>query len=83
MTDDDGVSSTAQQWVTVAAVPVNQAPVASFTYEADYLDVEFDASGSSDPDGSIASVSWDFGDDSAAVTGEKVSHTYAAAVSTR
>ncbi|MBK7822198.1 MAG: PKD domain-containing protein [Tessaracoccus sp.] len=79
VTDDDGVSSTAQQWVTVAAVPVNQAPVASFTYEADYLDVEFDASGSSDPDGSIASVSWDFGDDSAAVTGEKVSHTYAAA----
>ncbi|MBK7822196.1 MAG: PKD domain-containing protein [Tessaracoccus sp.] len=57
----------------------NRAPVASFTYEADYLDVEFDASGSSDPDGSIASVSWDFGDDSAAVTGEKVSHTYAAA----
>jgi hypothetical protein len=46
--------------------PDNQAPIASFTVDAASgvvpLTVEFDASGSSDPDGSIASWAWNFGD---------------------
>ena len=79
VTDNDGASSVAQQWVTVADVPPNQAPVASFTYEAAYLDVDFDASASSDPDGSIDTISWDFGDNTAVKTGAEVSHKYAAA----
>src|SRR5262245_58233008 len=40
------------------------------------LELDFDASGSSDPDGSLASVSWDFGDGSPTTTGAAVSHVY-------
>ena len=39
------------------------------------LDVAFDGSGSSDPDGSISSYAWDFGDGSTGV-GVTISHTY-------
>ncbi len=38
--------------------PSNQPPVASFTYNCTNLNCAFDGSGSSDPDGSIASYSW-------------------------
>ena len=38
------------------------APVASFTYVASGTWVDFNASGSYDPDGSIVSYDWDFGD---------------------
>jgi len=56
----------------------NLSPVASFTSSADGLAVSFDASESSDPDGTITSYGWDFGDGKTG-TGAKVSHTYAAA----
>ncbi|WP_149202540.1 LamG-like jellyroll fold domain-containing protein, partial [Actinotalea subterranea] len=42
--------------------PVNQAPVAAFTATATDLSVSVDASGSSDPDGTVAGFAWDFGD---------------------
>lgn len=42
------------------------------------LTVHFDGSGSSDPDGSIASYQWDFGDGSNG-TGPVIDHTYPAA----
>jgi subtilisin family serine protease len=58
--------------------PANQPPVANFTYTANYLDVSFNASGSSDSDGSIVSYAWTFGDDTAG-TGVTPTKTYAAA----
>lgn len=59
--------------------PPNQPPVAAFTASSQGLTASFDASGSTDPDGSIASYAWDFGDNSAAGSGVKPQHTYAAA----
>ncbi|MCA1800375.1 MAG: PKD domain-containing protein [Actinobacteria bacterium] len=49
--------------------------MASFTYECTDLTCDFDGSGSSDSDGSVASYSWDLGDDNTG-SGETVSHTY-------
>lgn len=57
----------------------NQLPVASVTTTVNGLSVAADSAGSNDPDGTIASYSWDFGDGSAAVTGAMASHTYASA----
>lgn len=56
---------------------VNELPVASFTYAADNLTVEFNASASSDPDGDIANYSWSFGDESTG-HGVMATHAYAA-----
>ncbi len=55
----------------------NQAPVAALTTAVTDLTVNADSTGSSDPDGTIASYSWSFGDGSTA-TGPTASHTYAA-----
>lgn len=40
----------------------NAAPTASFTFNCTNLSCAFNGSGSSDPDGSIASYAWNFGD---------------------
>ncbi|MER6583159.1 S8 family serine peptidase [Nonomuraea sp. NPDC001023] len=58
----------------------NQSPVASFTQSCDNTTraCSFNGSGSSDPDGTIASYAWTFGDGSTG-SGATVSHTYAAA----
>ncbi|WP_300681133.1 PKD domain-containing protein [Nocardioides sp.] len=56
----------------------NQLPTAAFTSSMAQLAGTFDGSGSADPDGSIASYAWDFGDGSSA-TGATPTHTYAAA----
>ena len=60
----------------------NETPTASFTTDASAPNpgqqVGFDASGSSDPDGSIASYEWAFGDGTTA-TGQTASHSYASA----
>ena len=55
---------------------VNELPVAMFTYDANNLTVMFDATASSDPDGSIANYSWTFGDASEG-NGKIVTHVYA------
>lgn len=61
----------------------NRVPSASFTATPSTgqvpLTVAFDASGSSDSDGSITSYSWNFGDNTAPGSGVTVNHLYQAA----
>jgi PKD repeat protein len=75
VTDNDGSTGTVNATETV----LDRPPVASFTQSANpvytYTYVYFDASGSCDPDGTIISYFWTFGDGSNA-TGTAVSHTY-------
>ncbi len=75
VTDDGGKTDSVSHDVTPRA---NQAPVAAFSAAASGLSVSVDGSGSSDPDGSVASYAWDFGD-GATGSGKTASHTYAAA----
>ena len=53
----------------------NQPPVASFTSSVNDLQVAFDGSASGDPDGSVVSWSWNFGDGRTGA-GETASVTY-------
>jgi len=66
--DDEGAYGTARVWIVVS-VPGNTAPTASLAAAPAYgdapLTVSFDASSSSDPDGSIVEYEWDFDGDGA------------------
>lgn len=57
---------------------VNASPKASVSASTSGLTASVDGSGSTDPDGSIAAYSWNFGDGSADVGGVTATHTYAA-----
>ncbi|MDC8772494.1 chitinase C-terminal domain-containing protein [Roseateles albus] len=68
-------------WKTLGAcdgVVVNQPPVAAFSSSVSALTASVNGAGSSDPDGSIASYAWNFGDGSSA-SGVSANRTYAAA----
>ncbi|HEX9394498.1 MAG TPA: PKD domain-containing protein [Gemmatimonadales bacterium] len=71
VTDNLGATNSVSHSVTV-----NQPPVASFTSSCSSLTCTFTNS-SSDPDGTIASNSWTFGD-AGTSTAQSPSHTYAA-----
>jgi PKD repeat protein len=50
-------------------------PLASFTYHCTGSSCDFDATGSTDPDGAIVSYAWGFGDATNS-TGSTIGHTY-------
>ena len=75
VTDGAGATGTTTRDVTVVR-PANQLPTAAFGSAGTFLDVDLDASASADPDGTIASYGWDFGDGTTG-TGRTTSHHYA------
>ncbi|MDD0857164.1 PKD domain-containing protein [Arthrobacter alpinus] len=79
VTDNRGATGTATKSVSVLAA--NQLPTALFTVECTDSSCAFDGSGSNDPDGTIASYAWEFGD-GATGTGKTVSHDFAAGAGT-
>ncbi len=77
VTDNAGASASDSTTANIG-VPPNVAPVADANgpYNGTVgSPVQFDGSGSSDPDGSIAAYQWDFGDGSTG-SGVSPSHTY-------
>lgn len=76
VTDDKGATDSVTHAVTVKAA--NQSPTAAFTSTVAGLKVSVDATASSDPDGTIASYAWTYGDGGTG-TGRTDTHTYAAA----
>ena len=61
VTDDDGAASVPAASRDISVSPANQGPTADFTFSCVNLVCQF-TDGSDDPDGTIASRSWDFGD---------------------
>ncbi len=75
VTDDNGLTGQDTVWITVAE---NRPPVADAGSDrtvAANSTVLFDASNSYDPDGTIVSYEWDFGDNTTA-TGITVTHSF-------
>jgi len=81
VTDDRGATDSEAKTVTVGPAP-NQPPTARFNFSPASPDpgdiVHFDASGSSDPDGTITSYAWDFGDGTTG-NGIAVNHAFPSA----
>ncbi|WP_340536699.1 LamG-like jellyroll fold domain-containing protein [Nocardioides sp. GXZ039] len=75
VTDDRGAQAQVSHPVTVT----NTAPQAAFSEQVTGLGVAVDATASKDPDGTIASYAWDWGDGTPAAAGVTAAHTYAAA----
>ena len=79
VTDNEGAQASAVHDVDIAPPP-NQPPVAAIAGPASGTvgeDLGFDGSGSQDPDGSITTYAWDFGDGSQG-SGAQAAHRYAA-----
>jgi len=81
VTDDMGATDSATINITITATTSPQPPIADAggSYSANVgVAVQLDGSASSDPDGFIASYSWDFGDGSATGSGVGPVHIYTA-----
>ncbi|GER22629.1 hypothetical protein NCCP1664_11260 [Zafaria cholistanensis] len=63
--------------ITAGTTPANSPPTASFTSSCTGAGCSFDATASSDADGTVAQYAWDFGDGSTG-SGALVQHTFAA-----
>jgi penicillin-binding protein 1A len=74
-TTDTGVN-----FIVSSGSPKTEPPVAAFTFEPQNPKVDeevtFDASGSTDPDGTITKYSWEFGDGPQLATGVTVAHVF-------
>jgi PKD repeat protein len=65
--------------ITKGPAPVNQPPVAAITTSVTDLTVTAGGANSSDPDGTIVSYAWNFGDGATATGATPAPHTYATA----
>ena len=77
VTDGNGLIDTATTVINAVGDGSNVFPTAAWTSTKNGLEVTFDASASNDPDGSIVSYEWDFGDGNTGA-GVNPTHTYAA-----
>ncbi len=75
--DDDGRKGSVTRQVAVGQNPPGQAPTAAIFAHCQLSNCQFDGQFSRDPDGTISSYSWSFGD-GAAGSGIRVSHAYPA-----
>ncbi len=75
VTSSKGLTNTVTKPVQVTRV--NQNPTADFTATCNQLVCTFNAAGSTDPDGTVASYQWNFGDGGSG-TGSPVNHAYGA-----
>lgn len=72
-------SATDSFTVTKGAPPQNQSPIATFTSTTNGLAATVNGSSSADPDGSISTYEWQFGDGATATGALPPAHTYATA----
>ncbi len=83
VTDNQGASASKSGTVTIASATPNASPVAAFNWSPSSAlalqPLVFDASASSDSDGSIVSYHWTFGDSLTVFSGQRVTHIYAGA----
>jgi PKD repeat protein len=78
VTDQDGHTAPITHQVTVGSAPVAQFSVPTSSPRAASA-ISFNGSGSTEPGGSIAAYSWNFGDGSPGGSGATPSHTYSSA----
>lgn len=74
VTDSGGATAVSSRAVSVVEPP-NVLPETVFTSEVDDLTVSFNGTGSKDPDGTIATYAWNFGDGASSDQRTKT-HTY-------
>jgi serine protease len=74
-TETDSDPQTTQSSIDVTVNNSNELPVAAFIYTCEGSICDFNASGSYDPDGTILSYTWDFGDGDFG-SGKTASHTF-------